>query len=172
MFSRRRPEGAHGGTGSPMRRFASFFVKKDARIFRRKCKRPGGSGWVRTTVVVRQQIYSLPPLATWVRSPIFFRRNGGAGGRIRTPDLLITNQLLYRLSYTSISATGMIISQKNRFVNIFPSKKSGAPPRLFSAPRRRLQKNASIKSLLYRKKYDNIRKIYRGGTALVLFESI
>ena len=28
----------------------------------------------------------------------------GAGGRIRTPDLLITNQLLYQLSYTSISA--------------------------------------------------------------------
>ena len=27
----------------------------------------------------------------------------GAGGRIRTPDLLITNQLLYRLSYTSES---------------------------------------------------------------------
>ena len=27
----------------------------------------------------------------------------GAGGRIRTPDLLITNQLLYQLSYTSIS---------------------------------------------------------------------
>ena len=27
----------------------------------------------------------------------------GAGGRTRTPDLLITNQLLYRLSYTSIS---------------------------------------------------------------------
>ena len=26
----------------------------------------------------------------------------GAGGRTRTPDLLITNQLLYRLSYTSI----------------------------------------------------------------------
>ena len=25
----------------------------------------------------------------------------GAGGRTRTPDLLITNQLLYRLSYTS-----------------------------------------------------------------------
>ena len=28
-------------------------------------------------------------------------RRCGAGGRIRTPDLLITNQLLYRLSYTS-----------------------------------------------------------------------
>ena len=26
----------------------------------------------------------------------------GAGGRTRTPDLLITNQLLYRLSYTSM----------------------------------------------------------------------
>jgi hypothetical protein len=30
---------------------------------------------------------------------------GRAGGRIRTPDLLITNQLLYRLSYTSKSLT-------------------------------------------------------------------
>ena len=26
----------------------------------------------------------------------------GAGGVTRTPDLLITNQLLYRLSYTSV----------------------------------------------------------------------
>ena len=30
------------------------------------------------------------------------RTDDGAGGRIRTPDLLITNQLLYQLSYTSI----------------------------------------------------------------------
>ena len=29
-------------------------------------------------------------------------RSAGAGGRTRTPDLLITNQLLYQLSYTSI----------------------------------------------------------------------
>ena len=29
--------------------------------------------------------------------------DGGAGRRIRTPDLLITNQLLYRLRYTSNS---------------------------------------------------------------------
>ncbi len=28
----------------------------------------------------------------------------GAGGRTRTPDLLITNQLLYQLSYTSLFA--------------------------------------------------------------------
>ena len=47
-----------------------------------------------------QQIYSLSPLATWVLLRIQLRESG-AGGRIRTPDLLITNQLLYRLSYTS-----------------------------------------------------------------------
>ena len=34
----------------------------------------------------------------------------GAGGRIRTPDLLITNQLLYRLSYTSIFECSITIS--------------------------------------------------------------
>ena len=43
----------------------------------------------------------------------------GAGGRIRTPDLLITNQLLYQLSYTSISATRVIISHHKSFVNLF-----------------------------------------------------
>ena len=31
-----------------------------------------------------------------------FQTDDGAGGRIRTPDLLITNQLLYQLSYTSV----------------------------------------------------------------------
>ena len=46
----------------------------------------------------------------------------GAGGRTRTPDLLITNQLLYQLSYTSVSAlssstTLLIISGKGRVVN-------------------------------------------------------
>ena len=34
--------------------------------------------------------------------PPYSFSHGGAGGRTRTPDLLITNQLLYRLSYTSI----------------------------------------------------------------------
>ena len=48
-----------------------------------------------------QQIYSLSPLATREFPHIQFAL-GGAGGRTRTPDLLITNQLLYRLSYTSI----------------------------------------------------------------------
>ncbi len=44
----------------------------------------------------------------------------GAGERIRTPDLLITNQLLYRLSYTSTSiasqATLYILSHSSCFV--------------------------------------------------------
>ena len=47
-----------------------------------------------------QQIYSLPPLATREFSHYSFLY--GAGGRTRTPDLLITNQLLYQLSYTSM----------------------------------------------------------------------
>ena len=34
----------------------------------------------------------------------FSRSCDGAGGRTRTPDLLITNQLLYQLSYTSANA--------------------------------------------------------------------
>ena len=45
---------------------------------------------------VKQQIYSLPPLATRELSHV------GAGDGTRTRDLLITNQLLYQLSYTSL----------------------------------------------------------------------
>ena len=50
-----------------------------------------------------QQIYSLSPLATREFPHILLCQAlaGGAGGRTRTPDLLITNQLLYQLSYTS-----------------------------------------------------------------------
>ncbi len=40
----------------------------------------------------------------------------GAGGRIRTPDLLITNQLLYQLSYTSMSSLA-ILTRSAPFVN-------------------------------------------------------
>ena len=52
-----------------------------------------------------QQIYSLSPLAT--REIPHIQYGIGAGGRIRTPDLLITNQLLYQLSYTSISISAV-----------------------------------------------------------------
>ncbi len=41
-----------------------------------------------------------------------------AGGRTRTPDLLITNQLLYQLSYTSVS-TIFIISYFKQLVKPF-----------------------------------------------------
>ena len=56
-----------------------------------------------------QQIYSLSPLAT--REIPHIQYGIGAGGRIRTPDLLITNQLLYQLSYTSISPANRIITE-------------------------------------------------------------
>ena len=43
-------------------------------------------------------------------------KRNGAGGRTRTPDLLITNQLLYQLSYTSISQRSNIIPKKTIYV--------------------------------------------------------
>ncbi len=43
-----------------------------------------------------RQIYSLLPLAT--REPLL-----GATEGIRTPDLMITNQLLYQLSYGGLN---------------------------------------------------------------------
>ena len=66
-----------------------------------------------------QQIYSLSPLATREFPHINFGimcALDGAGGRTRTPDLLITNQLLYQLSYTSISATEWILADTAPFV--------------------------------------------------------
>ena len=51
----------------------------------------------------------------------------GAGGRTRTPDLLITNQLLYQLSYTSacVSSAAMISLPEGRgFVKRFLRKRS------------------------------------------------
>ena len=49
---------------------------------------PGGEGRIRTYEGIRQQIYSLPQLATLVPPQT------GADGGIRTHGLLITNQLL------------------------------------------------------------------------------
>ena len=69
-----------------------------------------------------QQIYSLSPLATWVLFHIQLGESG-AGGRIRTPDLLITNQLLYQLSYTSTQrhflTAKVIIAVRRGIVNTF-----------------------------------------------------
>ncbi len=46
------------------------------------------------------------------REPHKVRGGAGASGETRTPDLLITNQLLYRLSYTSI-----FICISKRYIN-------------------------------------------------------
>ena len=67
----------------------------------------------------RQQIYSLPPLATreLLHTHLFIKAVG-AGGRTRTPDLLITNQLLYQLSYTStLNISSVTIPFSPPFVN-------------------------------------------------------
>ena len=66
----------------------------------------GGGRWIRTTEGIASR-FTVCPLWPLGNSPIF--NCAGAGGRTRTPDLLITNQLLYRLSYTSI-LTGTALS--------------------------------------------------------------
>ena len=64
--------------------------------------------------------FTVCPLWPLGNSPIRDKRcieENGAGGRTRTPDLLITNQLLYQLSYTS--ANIFIISHLFAFVKCF-----------------------------------------------------
>ena len=57
-----------------------------------------GCGWIRTTEVERQQIYSLPHLATLEHTQ-FSMITFGASSRTRTNDRWITNLVLYQLSY-------------------------------------------------------------------------
>ena len=57
----------------------------------------------------------------------------GAGGRIRTPDLLITNQLLYRLSYTSESVR--LSSNSNGYYNQTRGKCQVKNEKNFSGPK-------------------------------------
>ena len=75
-----------------------------------------GQRRIRTSVLVREQIYSLSPLATRPSAQVMYEAwNLNYKGSVvptsdliptlwaeegsRTPDLLITNQLLYQLSY-------------------------------------------------------------------------
>ena len=76
---------------------------------------PGGGWWIRTTEGVASR-FTVCPLWPLGKSPMY---KIGAGGRIRTPDLLITNQLLYRLSYTSKPAAWTILADCPPFVNRF-----------------------------------------------------
>ncbi len=55
----------------------------------------GGRGWIRTTEAISSR-FTVCPLWPLGNSPKY-----GAGDGTRTRDLLITNQLLYQLSYTS-----------------------------------------------------------------------
>jgi hypothetical protein len=60
----------------------------------------GGGRWIRTIEGIASR-FTVCPLWPLGNSPICNLSVGGAGRRTRTPDLLITNQLLYQLSYTS-----------------------------------------------------------------------
>ena len=60
----------------------------------------GGGRWIRTIEGIASR-FTVCPLWPLGNSPICNLSEGGAGRRTRTPDLLITNQLLYQLSYTS-----------------------------------------------------------------------
>ena len=80
----------------------------------------GGGRWIRTTEVVDNR-FTVCPLWPLGNSPIFslLSRLGGAGRRTRTPDLLITNQLLYQLSYTGDSNSKLIIARFFRLSTLF-----------------------------------------------------
>ena len=73
----------------------------------------------------RRQIYSLLPLAT--REPLHVKLNG-AGEKNRTPNLLITSQLLYQLSYAS--AIFVMISRSDKMYYIIPT--NSCQPFLFT----------------------------------------
>ena len=64
----------------------------------------GGGRWIRTIEGIASR-FTVCPLWPLGNSPICNLSEGGAGRRTRTPDLLITNQLLYLLSYTSTEST-------------------------------------------------------------------
>ena len=97
----------------------------------------GGGRWIRTTEVSDNR-FTVCPLWPLGNSPIF-GLCCGAGGRIRTPDLLITNQLLYRLSYTSTASHNdkdysidflkcQGFFEKNKKVFLEPKRRCFAPP--------------------------------------------
>ena len=68
----------------------------------------GGGGRIRTIEAIRSR-FTVCPLWPLGNSPIFNSCLNGTGRRTRTPDLLITNQLLYQLSSTGGSnRTGLL----------------------------------------------------------------
>ena len=73
-------------------------IREDGNLLR-DYRLSGGGGWIRTTEANATDLQSAP--FGHSGTPPYEILKRGAGGRIRTPDLLITNQLLYQLSYTS-----------------------------------------------------------------------
>ena len=60
-----------------------------------------GEGGFEPPKSLTTDLQSAPFGHSGTRPYLIFIKFSGAGGRTRTPDLLITNQLLYQLSYTS-----------------------------------------------------------------------
>ena len=110
----------------------------------------GGGGRIRTIEAKRSR-FTVCPLWPLGNSPIFCSfgcrlkecaGSGGAGRRTRTPDLLITNQLLYQLSYTGGSrgtrvlyhgfwnCQALFVLTENFFIS--PGRSAGAG-RIFNA---------------------------------------
>ena len=84
----------------------AFSDKKQNRNFVSKLRFGfGGRGWIRTTEAISSR-FTVCPLWPLGNSPILYGTSElvppGAGDGTRTRNLLITNQLLCQLSYTSI----------------------------------------------------------------------
>ena len=96
-FSAEKPRRLRRATGAPPRAGFRIHPRK------RKTATPDGV----TVFLVEEGGFEPPKSTTTDLQSAPFGHSGtppyeiGAGGRIRTPDLLITNQLLYQLSYTS-----------------------------------------------------------------------
>ena len=80
-----------------------------------------GQSRVRTCVLVREQIYSLSPLTARPSAQILqnlsftlTKTDNRAEEGSRTPDLLITNQLLYQLSYFGTFLKKFIIKKHSQ----------------------------------------------------------
>ena len=100
---------------------ACFYQKVQEKALNRfdsELSRLSGGRWIRTIEGIASR-FTVCPLWPLGNSPIF---TCGAGGRTRTPDLLITNQLLYQLSYTSKITSSIIIPNQYAIVNIFFQK--------------------------------------------------
>ena len=73
--------------------------------YTRAFKSVGGGWWIRTTESIANR-FTVCPLWPLGKSSVF-----GAGNRTRTYNLLITSQLLYQLSHTSLLRGYVLLSQ-------------------------------------------------------------